>query len=208
MANDQEKTDPRILRTRRLLHEAFIELVSEKGFDNITIQDLTDRATLNRATFYLHYRDKNELLGDVFETLIQDVNPLLTDGEVQATHDPYQAVPRIATMLEHISDHHEFYRSILGRHGASGFAALVQTYIEEVLSSWLSVLKPDEAYRKVNAEVAVHYVGSAYLGVISWWLENAMPVTSEQLAEQLMHLTALGLHQSLGIQIAPPGKLE
>ena len=201
MVDGPDKIDPRILRTRRLLRDAFIELVPEKGFDNITIQDLTDRATLNRATFYLHYRDKNELLGDVFETLIQDINPLLnTNGEYKV-HDPYQMVPRIAMILDHIAAHHDFYRSMLGIHGVSGFAARVQTYIEEVLSTWLSVQNPNKSQQKVDTQVAVHYVGSAYLGVITWWLEHGRPVSSEHLAAQLMHLTALGLHHSLGIPI-------
>jgi len=201
MANATDKTDPRILRTRRLLRDAFIALVPEKGFDSVTIQDLTDQATLNRATFYLHYRDKNELLDDVFDALIQDINPLLDASGEQTMHDPYQMVPRIAMMLNHIAAHDDFYRSMLGTQGVSGFAARVQTYIEKVLSAWLNVHNPEETQQKVNAEVAVHYVGSAYLGVISWWLENGKPVSSEHLATQLMHLTALGLHQSLGIPI-------
>jgi AcrR family transcriptional regulator len=201
MTNVTDKMDPRILRTRRLLRDAFIVLVPEKGFDSLTIQDLTDQATLNRATFYLHYRDKNELLDDVFEALIQDINPLLNASGEQTMHDPYQMVPRIAMMLDHIAAHDDFYRSMLGTQGVSGFAARVQTYIEKVLSAWLNVHNPEETQQKVNAEIAVHYVGSAYLGVISWWLEHDRPVASEHLATQLMHLTALGLHQSLGIPI-------
>lgn len=201
MAGERDKIDPRILRTRGLLRDAFIELVPEKGFDAITIQDLTDRATLNRATFYLHYRDKNELLVDVFETLIQDVDLLLDMGEERTARDPYQVVPRIAMMLDHIAAHHEFYRSMLGTQGVSGFAARVQTYIEGVLSTWLNVLNPNETERKVNPQIAIHYIGSAYLGVIAWWLEHDRLVSSDHLAMQLMHLTALGLHQSLGVPI-------
>jgi AcrR family transcriptional regulator len=57
-----ETTDPRILRSRHMLMEALTKLLSQKEFDDISIQEIADEATLNRATFYLHYPDKNALL--------------------------------------------------------------------------------------------------------------------------------------------------
>ena len=57
-----ETTDPRILRSRRMLMEALVKLLAHKEFDDISIQEIADEATLNRATFYLHYADKNALL--------------------------------------------------------------------------------------------------------------------------------------------------
>jgi AcrR family transcriptional regulator len=57
-----ETTDPRILRSRRMLMDALVKLLKEKEFDDISIQEIADEATLNRATFYLHYPDKGALL--------------------------------------------------------------------------------------------------------------------------------------------------
>src|SRR5882672_5095054 len=57
-----ETTDPRILRSRRMLMEALVRLLTQKEFEDISIQEIADEATLNRATFYLHYPDKNALL--------------------------------------------------------------------------------------------------------------------------------------------------
>jgi AcrR family transcriptional regulator len=57
-----ENTDPRVLRSRQMLMEALLRLLSRKEFNNISIQEIADEATLNRATFYLHYPDKNALL--------------------------------------------------------------------------------------------------------------------------------------------------
>lgn len=62
MSNKPRKLDPRVVRTRQQLREALVSLIEEKGFDALTVQDITDRAELNRATFYLHYQDKQELL--------------------------------------------------------------------------------------------------------------------------------------------------
>jgi AcrR family transcriptional regulator len=60
--NTEGSTDPRILRSRRMLMEALDMLLTRKEFDDISIQEIADEATLNRATFYLHYPDKNALL--------------------------------------------------------------------------------------------------------------------------------------------------
>jgi AcrR family transcriptional regulator len=62
IGNPAESTDPRVLRSRQMLMEALLRLLNRKEFDDISIQEIADEATLNRATFYLHYPDKNALL--------------------------------------------------------------------------------------------------------------------------------------------------
>jgi AcrR family transcriptional regulator len=57
-----EKEDPRVIRTRGLLEGAFMEVVAEKGFQSVSVQDITDKAGVNRATFYAHFSDKYALL--------------------------------------------------------------------------------------------------------------------------------------------------
>ena len=59
-----EKTDPRVLRTRKLIGEAFLAVLTEKGFEDLSVQDVADRAGINRATFYAHYADKYALLAE------------------------------------------------------------------------------------------------------------------------------------------------
>jgi len=68
-----EATDPRILRSRRMLMDALVKLLAHKEFDDISIQEITDEATLNRATFYLHYPDKNALLQATTEARFRDL---------------------------------------------------------------------------------------------------------------------------------------
>jgi len=60
-----DRLDPRVRRTRQLLQDALRRLLEQKGFDNITVQDITEAATLNRATFYAHYPDKFALLEEL-----------------------------------------------------------------------------------------------------------------------------------------------
>ena len=81
MSRITAKQDPRITRTLQFLQQALVELMSEKSYSSITIQDITTRATLNRATFYLHYRDKGELLQAVLDEMVKNTPLIPNQGE-------------------------------------------------------------------------------------------------------------------------------
>jgi AcrR family transcriptional regulator len=70
---ETETTDPRILRSRRMLMDALARLLMKKDFEDVSVQEIADEATLNRATFYLHYADKNALLHAMTESRFRDL---------------------------------------------------------------------------------------------------------------------------------------
>jgi AcrR family transcriptional regulator len=73
MTLTEKRVDPRVKRTRQLLQRAFLELLAEKEMASISIQDITDRATVNRATFYAHFPDKYALLDSIVRELFQQM---------------------------------------------------------------------------------------------------------------------------------------
>src|SRR5258708_14843899 len=73
LQSEAETTDPRILRSRRMLMEALARLLIKKEFEDVSVQEISDEATLNRATFYLHYADKNALLHAMTESRFRDL---------------------------------------------------------------------------------------------------------------------------------------
>ncbi|WP_230137503.1 TetR/AcrR family transcriptional regulator, partial [Peribacillus frigoritolerans] len=78
------KVDRRIVRTQEAIKKAFLELMSEKNFDSMTIQDISDRANINRATVYLHYLDKFDLLDKIIE---EHINNMVNLCESEAEMD-------------------------------------------------------------------------------------------------------------------------
>lgn len=198
---EERRLDPRVVRTRRLLHSALIQLVAEKDFDSITVQDITDRATLNRATLYLHYQDKYDLLDDVFHTLIKDLTPL--PPAQPRRQDQFDVSAQVVRIVDHIAEHSQFYRALLGPSGVPTFIDQVRAYIEDVVLAWVDALQPDDRRQRVKSDIVVTYVASACLGVIVWWLSHDMPYESEQLGEQIL-LCTLGLPHSLGIEETIP----
>jgi len=76
---EEMKVDPRIIRTRKLLMDAFMKIAQKKEFKDITIKDITDEATVNRATFYSHFQDKYDVMDasiteDILESIVKHLN--------------------------------------------------------------------------------------------------------------------------------------
>ena len=95
-----KKTDLRVRRTNKMIIEAFIQLVEEKGYDQITVQDISQRAMINRATFYAHYKDKQDLYDTIFDFAIEAFTSVLSPKDlVQGNR---LRVKQIEVLLTHI----------------------------------------------------------------------------------------------------------
>lgn len=187
---DHARLDPRVIRTRALLRRSLIELVPQIGYNQLSIQDITSHATLNRATFYLHYRDKDELLLDVFEDLVAQAIPLPPQAEGKV---PWEELHPIITVFEHIAENANFYAAILGEQGVPLVMARVRDVIEDIINSWLKVLLPNTFADKMLPDIATNFLGAAYLGVITWWLENEMPYSPAEMERFLIKISNAGI---------------
>lgn len=198
MSISKNNKDPRVIRTIQLLRASLISLIPAKGYESITIQDITDRATLNRATFYLHYKDKNELLMDTFYELISNATPQPPETGDSAVQKGFDSIKLI---FDQFAQHAEFFRVLLNEECPPIFNKLLREYIMKICLDWFSALQPDDEKVMVSTEVASYYLGAAFMGVIGWWLQNRMPFTSDEMASQLIKLTSLGINQTLGLSI-------
>ncbi|MBK8135579.1 MAG: TetR/AcrR family transcriptional regulator [Chloroflexi bacterium] len=101
-----EKQDRRVRKTQRALSDALVELILEKGYDTITIKDITDRADVAHATFYRHYGDKDELLRRKLEEIV---------GEIEAlTREPTLKNSEGYLIFKHAQENSNLYRILLG----------------------------------------------------------------------------------------------
>lgn len=104
-----KKTDLRILRSKHSIREAFIQLLNEKGYEAITIQDIADKAMINRNTFYLHYQNKPDLLNTCIDELLEEVkNTLVLCPSSESPISVSELEHVMQTILEHIIDNISF----------------------------------------------------------------------------------------------------
>lgn len=180
----ESKADRRVQRTRQLLHKALIELVQEKGFDAITIQDITERANLGRTTFYLHYPGKEELMLDHHATVAEMMGlKQLTRTELLADEPP----PGLVRLLLVAAEDRKFYDAIMKARTAElilrGIRAQMMTNLEATLVAAFPGVEPTMPLALLKP-----YLVNAQLAFIDWWVRNEAPYTPEQVATTLHQL--------------------
>jgi AcrR family transcriptional regulator len=199
MTHKKQKTeDLRVRRTRKLLMQAMLALTSEKGFSALTVQDIADRAMVNRATFYRHYLDKYDLL-DKYMNEVYDMTESqdpLPSGQSQTTGSTIPPAG-IVSMFEHVQMHADFYRVMLG---AKGDPAFVQRIVQYSVMR-LRTLLPGKGYQlKPNSpplDLCLNYLAHAGVGVLAWWLEDGRAYTPEQVASWHTQLNKEALERFL-----------
>lgn len=183
------RIDPRVRRSRRALKEALLALLREKDFDAISVQDITGRAELNRATFYLHYQDKEELLTQTMTDVLDELEEVLRRGQ-PTPNASAQGVPEVfAHWFHHVAEHSKLYLLMLGPEGMPRFAAQVRGYLERLMTPWIARgLIGDNS--GIPPALRSRFLTSAFLGVIAWWLEHGRHQSADQMAAWLWSLTA------------------
>lgn len=171
------KVDRRIIKSQEAIKKAIIELMSEKNFDQITIQDISDRANVSRKTIYLHYTDKFDLLDKLME---ENMDRLRTVSE---TACELEWKPATQICFEYLASNYLFFSTMLANKGAPYFRSRFLEYQIEAFKNELR--KTKESTSAVNEEVIVHFVASAYVGVVEWWLTNGMPYPPRVMADQV-----------------------
>ncbi|MFN8454987.1 MAG: TetR/AcrR family transcriptional regulator [Anaerolineae bacterium] len=195
--NKKQAEDLRVRRTRKLLTQALTELTIEKGFAAITVQDLADRAMINRATFYRHYLDKYDLLekymNEIYE--LTAAQEKLASAQMPETDDPPVGMVR---MFEQVQQHADFYRVMLSAKGDPTFAQRIQQYSEMRLQS----LVPSEGVKMKPKSpplgLCLSYLSHAGVGVIAWWLNEGQAYSPRQVTGWLTQLNKETLDYVLG----------
>jgi AcrR family transcriptional regulator len=180
--------DLRVRRTRKLLQQALIDLTIERGFAALTVRDISERAMVNRATFYRHYLDKYDLLqqymADIYElTESQEPAPAASGRRAPGPDVPPDRPPSgLVSLFEHVQEHAAFFRVMLGKQGDPTFVEGVRQYIEKRIRSNLPAQARQTAPGSLPLDLCIGYMTHAGIGALVWWLDNDTPCSPAQLA--------------------------
>ena len=208
----EAQTDLRIRRTHKFLQEAMIDLITEKGFDAITVGDIAARAMINRATFYRHYQDKYDLVAKIFEEtanhLVENMKPLPKDPRPIASENPPQVWIQL---FEHVAEHARLYRAMLGKNGSSWFAARMREHaikliLERERQREHSVRPMQQIDPAMPRELPVIQLSHVLIGTIVWWLKSERSYTPRQMATWFHRFAFHGYLAARGYEAPTPGK--
>jgi len=202
-----KKSDRRVSRTRRSLREALMALILEKGYDAVTIEDITSRADTGRTTFYLHYRDKEELLlesiNEVVDGLFTQISQVpLAEWNLPSNEGVEGALFPILVVFQNAAENADLYRVVLRGEGTSRIQNLIRTLTASAVSEFLRLMAERDGltfHPVVPVEVFSNYFAGSLLGVLTWWLETNMPYPAEKMAIIYQRLVYSSANEVLGV---------
>ena len=183
-----ESSNLRVRRTQKLLREALMELIEERGFEALTIGELTTRAMVSRAAFYRNYQDKYDLVEQIFEEAMRML--LAAVGELGRDHPAEIWV----TFFEHIARYERLYRALLGSKGSPWFVRKMRGALADLTKERARLPHgPDGSTRPVHAfsdMLVPDLVATMWVEAITWWLEQGRPYPPREIATRTALLAA------------------
>ncbi|ADL53284.1 TetR/AcrR family transcriptional regulator [Clostridium cellulovorans] len=169
------------IRSRRLIREAFIELIQEKDIEKITVTDIINRADINRGTFYAHYQDiralmeqiSNEIIGKMFEFL----------GEFSHKNFFQNPLPLLLKISSWLEDDVEFYKTLINSRGSEHF--LIK--LKEILVDYMKTNSdfPEHAKKSPQFSIHAHFFAGGIINLYEVWLRSEIDSSLKEISQEI-----------------------
>lgn len=186
-----KKQDRRVQRTQQSLRRAMFELIQERGFEALSVQDVIDRANVGRATFYAHFQNKDDLLlsgfGDLRTSLKERQRIAFSQG--RSVDDRVLAFSH--EMFAHANEHRTLFRAMVGRSSGAAVQRMIHKLLLDLVRDDVKALAPQEDSTSVPTEALVQFLAGSFFGLLMWWLNGTMRLSVEEV-NSLFRRLALG----------------
>jgi len=168
-----------------------MSLVRIKKYEAITVQDILDRADVGRSTFYMHFRDKDDMLYSGLENLDQRVRLAQTAAEPPPGRSYERIIGFSSAMFEHASEFRAVHHALLLGPGAEGVVRRhLHSVLTEVVGREIETQLPLRRQAKcfVSTELLTHFLVSTYISTLNWWITSKNPLTPKEIDAAYRHL--------------------
>jgi AcrR family transcriptional regulator len=173
--------DRRILKTKEAINKAFLELFSEKEFEQITINDIADRANVNRGTIYLHYTDKYDLLNKCIDI---HLSKMFGSCTININREKDDFITELKPIFNYFEDNFLFFSSMISNKITSLFQERMLNFVKSSIKKNLD----QSTNQTIDKELVTQFNASAFVGIIEWWILNKMPHSPQYMAEHMCDL--------------------
>jgi len=179
----QSGNNLRVRRTQKLLREALIELIEERGFDALTVGEITERAMVSRAAFYRNYQDKYALVEQIFAEAMQALFDAVSAPDTAHSSQVW------VRFFEHIAEYERLYRALLGRKGSSWFVLKMRASLIDLIKGLGRLALPERPIYPAADEFIPNLLATMLVETITWWLEQGRPYSPQEVANRCILLT-------------------
>ncbi|PGC26958.1 TetR family transcriptional regulator [Bacillus pseudomycoides] len=189
------------VKTEKVIHKVFTQLLNEKNFNQITIKDITTYADINRGTFYLHYQDKYDLLNSCQEKIIDDLKKISAEVEKLNIIELYKSkksIPFLIEMVNYYKNNHILLKVLLKSEHTLKFQKEIQQLMAENIFK-LPIAKEKENKLSIPKPYLIAYIFSAHIGIIQEWFDQGMKEPPEEIANFITQISINGFIIGSGI---------
>ena len=207
-STQKPKMDRRVQRTLQSLRTALLELIKEKAYDDISIEEITERANVGRATFYLHYKDKEDLLMEEFSAIMNERAQTLSEIPfsvwLQVSEEPKKnkSLQPLLLVFEHIHEHSELYYLLLKSANSSRLIERIRKVSTEAIVKFVEAkmqTDPIPPLSEVPIEFFAAFFSGALLSVVNWWIMEDMRHSPQEVSNMFRSLVFHGARETLGL---------
>ena len=191
-ATAKPRVDRRARRTRDALGDALMELMQERPFKSITVQDVLDRAEVGRSTFYTHYRDKD----DLFLSDVEDFWEMMSSMLERNGEDSNRVAP-VRELFTHVAEAKVFRKSLVASGKIHDVMELGQGQFARAIEQRLIKLSPAQGTKTGQFAAAAHALAGALFSSLNWWVDRGMHVSAAEMDNAFHRLVWAGVNASL-----------
>ncbi len=171
----QDKQDRRSQRTRRLVNSALLQLLFERHYDAITVQDILDRAEIGRSTFYTHYFDKEDVLTSIAEQMLETFDQQFSHRKVE------QGIIPALELFQHVQQNYQYFQAMMRGNTGEVLWEAAQTTLSKSIEQTLTTTSMEKRPPSIPWDVISQYLAGSFLHLLKWWLRAEMPYSPEQM---------------------------
>ncbi|EOT44597.1 TetR/AcrR family transcriptional regulator [Enterococcus columbae] len=198
-----KKEDLRTRRTKKMILTAFMQLVEQKGFEQITVSDIANEAMINRATFYAHFKDKQDVYDYIFNQAFESFISVLAPIQIgHANRLQLQSIQIILTnAYEKIHQNRDFFKIILNANGTNYLREKLVPLLHITYAQIFEKLEVHENDFIVPTDFIIEYMTSTFITSLYWWIHQDSAFTPKQMAQLTIKLVGSNHLKVLGIAI-------
>ncbi|ASA20186.1 TetR/AcrR family transcriptional regulator [Paenibacillus donghaensis] len=178
--------DRRIRKNQEAIMNALISLLTEKDFAKITINEIAERANVNRGTVYSHYSDKYDLFDKCLESHFEQ---LIESCQIVDEQEAYPSKASLLRTFETMEKNALFYRALLTNKGVPPFRAHLQEMMKQGIQT--QIMEQNRSLDDLQKDIKLQFLSSATVGVIEWWLTHKSPYSVKDITDELWTLLEL-----------------
>lgn len=181
-----DKPDRRTEKTRQSIFNALSDLMQEKKYSNITIQEIIDRANVGRSTFYAHFDTKDELLSSCIENVFEMLNQHITDC-IEQKETQTRFVP-VAELFEHIMDNSRLVRGVMSAESADLLFDKIQSYWNKKIEKYLDAQLSEGKEPRIPLAILTNHITSTMIELLKWWMDHNTSYTPQEMDQYFQEL--------------------